>query len=110
PGATASYCEPVDLFGALCLTVHASFLPWHLAPGPALTDWPADLPEHAHYRACGLVSEETVALPPWESVLIDDLNLDREQLEAYQNVLERTSGDDAWSSRGLLGGYPDQIQ
>ena len=53
---------------------------------------------------------EAVVLPPWESVLIEDLNLDPEQLNAYQDLLEKTCGDDAWSSRGLLGGYPDQIQ
>ena len=52
--------------------------------------WPSDLPEHARYDTCRLVSAETVALSPWESVLIEDLNLDQEQLDAYQNLLERT--------------------
>ena len=80
------------------------------APVSGTTDWPSDIPEHARYRACSLVSEETVALPPWESVLVEDLRLDREQLNAYQDLLEAASGDDAWASRGLLGGYPDQIQ
>lgn len=83
-------------------------------PNPAqvsgVVHWPIDLPNHARYRACSLISEETVVLPPWESILIDDLNLDREQLDAYQSLLERTCGDDAWTSRGLLGGYPDEIQ
>jgi uncharacterized protein YwqG len=73
-------------------------------------DWPSDLPEHARYNPCELVSEETAALPPWESVLIEDLNLGPEQLDTYQVLLERLSGDDDWSSRGLLGGYPNQIQ
>jgi uncharacterized protein YwqG len=72
-------------------------------PPSAVVDWPADLPEHACYRACGLASEETVLLPPWESVWVHDLELDREQLDAYQDVLEAASGDDALSSRGLLG-------
>jgi uncharacterized protein YwqG len=80
------------------------------APLSGTTEWPSDMPEHARYRACSLVSEETVTLPPRESVLVEDLGLDREQLDAYQNVLEAASGDDAWASRGLLGGYPDQIQ
>jgi uncharacterized protein YwqG len=71
--------------------------------------WPTDLPEQARYPACGLASDETLTLPPWESVLIDDLNLDREQLNAYQNLFERTCGNDAYS-RALLSGYPDQIQ
>lgn len=79
-------------------------------PATDVAEWPVDLPERAQYPACSLASEETVALPPWESVLVEDLGLDREQLDAYQDVLEAASGDDAWSSRGLLGGYPDQIQ
>jgi uncharacterized protein YwqG len=79
-------------------------------PATDVAEWPDDLPEHAQYRACNLTSEETVALPPWDSVLVEDLGLDREQLDAYQDVLEAASGEDAWSSRGLLGGYPDQIQ
>ena len=79
-------------------------------PATDLAEWPADLPEHAQYRACSLASEETVALPPWESVLVEDLKLDQQQLDAYRGVLEAASPDDAWSSRGLLVGYPDQIQ
>src|SRR5690606_32339684 len=79
-------------------------------PASEITDWPSDLPEHARYRACPLASEETVTLPPWESVLVEDLGLDHEQLDAYQNVLEAASGEDLWASRCLLGGYPDQIQ
>src|SRR5262245_17272537 len=38
-------------------------------------------------------------------VLIDDLNLDREQREVYQILFEKTFQDGV-----LLGGYPDQIQ
>jgi uncharacterized protein YwqG len=83
-------------------------------PEPAIaspvTDWPGDLPEHARYVPFELVSKGTVTLPPWESVLIEELNLEPEQLDAYQNLLEKLSGDDFSSSRGLLGGYPDQIQ
>jgi len=75
-----------------------------------VTDWPTDVPEHARYRACSLSLAETVTLPPWESVLVEDLGLDREQLDAYQDILQATAGDDAWASRVLLGGYPDQIQ
>lgn len=79
-------------------------------PASDVHDWPADLPEHVRYRACSLSSGETLALPPQESVLVEDLKLDREQLDAYQNLLEATTGEDAWASRVLLGGYPDQIQ
>ena len=74
-----------------------------------VSDWPADLPDYARYHACDLASEATVSLPPWECVLIGELNLDRAQLDAYQDILERAPGDE-WASRSLLGGYPDQIQ
>jgi uncharacterized protein YwqG len=79
-------------------------------PATARTDWPADLLQQARYPDCGLSLEETLALPPWESVLVDDLDLDRAQLGAYQDIHEKAFGDDAWTTRGLLGGYPDQIQ
>ena len=42
--------------------------------------------------------------------MVEDLKLDQQQLDAYRGVLEAVSPDDAWSSRGLLVGYPDQIQ
>ena len=78
--------------------------------GTEMPGWPVDLPQHARYQARPLVSEVIAVLPPWESVLVEDLRLDGEQLNAYQDLLERTSTDDAWASRGLLVGYPDQIQ
>jgi uncharacterized protein YwqG len=72
--------------------------------------WPDDLPKRARYRECPFFSEETVTLPPWESLLIDALNLTAEQLDAYQNLLEKTYQDDRWSTRAILGGHPEQIQ
>ena len=76
-----------------------------------LDEWPPDLPPHARYRSCALASREAVTLPPWESVLVEDLRLDPGQLEAYQSLLEAIGDeDDAGASRGLLGGHPDQIQ
>ncbi|HXV62457.1 MAG TPA: YwqG family protein [Vicinamibacteria bacterium] len=76
-----------------------------------LDEWPKDLPEHARYPPCDLASGETITLPAWESVLIEDLHLDSEQLQAYQDLLEATGeDDDAGTPRGLLGGHPDQIQ
>ena len=49
-------------------------------------------------------------LPPWESVLVDDLDLPEEQLSLYQDLCGLLTGDDAWGRRGLFGGYPDQMQ
>jgi uncharacterized protein YwqG len=75
-----------------------------------VADWPADVPDHARYRACDLISRETVTLPPWESVPVDDLDLDDEQLDAYQRLLDAMLGEDVGPTAGLLGGHPDQIQ
>jgi uncharacterized protein YwqG len=80
------------------------------AGSTAAPQWPSDLPEEARYRSISLRPEKTVLLPPWESVLVEDLELGDKQLDAYQNLLEETSEDDEWASRCLLGGYPDQIQ
>ncbi|HSF20173.1 MAG TPA: YwqG family protein [Vicinamibacteria bacterium] len=76
-----------------------------------LDEWPPDLPQHARYPSCALASRETITLPAWDGVLIEDLHLDSGQLQAYQDLLEGIREDeDAWASRGLLGGHPDQIQ
>lgn len=72
-----------------------------------IADRPADLTEDAWFPACSLAPEETVALPPWESILIDDLHLDKEQMDVYQRILDRTYAEEFGL---LLGGYPDQIQ
>lgn len=72
--------------------------------------WPDDLPEVARYTACALPSEETISLPPSESVVIQDLHLEQEQLDAYHDLVGQLTDDEVWSRRGLLGGYPDQIQ
>jgi uncharacterized protein YwqG len=95
-------CDPKDA---------GSFAVVHVPqPDAVRTDWPVDLPERARYPDCGLIPEEILALPPWESVLIDDLGLDRAQLDAYLSIFKNAFGDDGWAIRGLLGGYPDQIQ
>lgn len=85
------------------------FLP-ESTPPTNRTDWPADLPDHARYQARFLTSSESLTLPAWDSILIQDLHLDPEQLNAYQNLLEAQWNDATWASRGLLGGHPDQIQ
>lgn len=74
------------------------------------SNWPGDLPEYAHYSPCELVAEEMVTLPPWDSVLVDELGLVQAQLDRYMDLLEACSSDQPWAVRTLLGGYPDQIQ
>jgi uncharacterized protein YwqG len=72
--------------------------------------WPSDLPDHARYQPVPIHFDVVTTLPPWESVLVDDLALPPEQLSIYQDLCELLAGDDAWGSRGLVGGHPDQIQ
>jgi uncharacterized protein YwqG len=81
------------------------------APGPTArpAEWPTDLPGPARYRSVPVSPEQTVLLPPCESILVEDLKLGDEQLDAYQNPLDQTS-EGEWASRCLLRGYPDQIQ
>lgn len=89
-----------------------SFAVFHV-PVPttaAIHPWPGDLPEHARYKAVKLVQQPTVSLPPWESVLVDGLDLDEEQQDAYQNLMETACHGNRWAMRGFLGGYPDQVQ
>ena len=77
-------------------------------PGPpASPGYPGDLPRDARFRPVAVSPEETLLLPPWESVLIEDLHLDDDQLDAYQNLLGQTEEPEDCV---LLGGYPDQIQ
>lgn len=85
-------------------------VPEPVAREAIVTEWPADLPADSRFEACGLLAAVTLTLPHWDSVLIEDLELDQRQLTAYQDLLFRVTGDDPWVSRALLGGYPDQIQ
>ena len=72
--------------------------------------WPSDLPHHARYQPVPIQFEVVTTLPPWDSVLVDDLGLPQEQLSMYQDLCALLAGDDAWGRRGLVGGHPDQIQ
>lgn len=78
--------------------------------GASVPEWPDDLAVPARYRECTLLAEETMALPPWESPHVDNRGWDLRQEDAYLELLEALAGAEAWASRGLLGGYPDQIQ
>jgi uncharacterized protein YwqG len=75
-----------------------------------LTNHPDDVPAHARYGPVPLASELTMMLPPWESVVVEELKLTRAQLDAYQALLERLGEDEEWANRCIVGGYPDQIQ
>jgi len=75
-----------------------------------VAEWPEDLPKVARFNPYPLAPQETVLLPPWDSLLIEDLHLDEEKQEAYEYLLDEIVDLEEWASRMILGGYPDQIQ
>lgn len=89
-----------------------SFAVIHIdAPGrTAPSQWPPDLPPHARYSPLSLSPEEAMLLPPGESVLVEDLELEDGQQDGYDNLIEQMSDDEEFLSSCVLGGHPDQIQ
>lgn len=75
----------------------------------AVPDWPADLPEYARYKLCPLEPIEILSLPPFEDLTEDDRLKGDSLVDSYDELLELMDGG-GWSERGLIGGYPDQIQ
>jgi uncharacterized protein YwqG len=111
--------------GALCFFYDAIAMPWKSgwteAPGAAVVyvsdpadtkipEWPDDLPDDVRYDIRYLSAHETIALPPIDSPGGRTLRLTEDQHDAYQKLVAATAGEGAWSSRFLLGRYPDQIQ
>jgi uncharacterized protein YwqG len=72
-------------------------------------EFPNDLPDEGSYLPCSLSFFEELTLPPWESIVIENLNLTREEMDVYVEL-----PDNILSSRsGLINrilGYPEQIQ
>jgi uncharacterized protein YwqG len=95
--------DPSDAGSAVVLYVESQ-------ESSSTCDFPPDLPRHARYRQVPIKFELVTTLPPWESVLVDDLDLSGEQLSLYQDLCDLLTGDGAWGKRGLFGGHPDQIQ
>jgi len=65
--------------------------------------WPSDLPDHARYQSVQIQFDAVTTLPPWESVLVDDLIVPPEQLSIHQDLSNywriTTHADDAdWSA------------
>ena len=97
--------DPAD--AGACAVVHAP----DAGESTPLSAWPDDVPEDSRYKACGLKCLETITLPDWGCLLVEELNLDEDELTAYQDLLAVASDEgDAGLDRGLLGGHPDQLQ
>ena len=73
-------------------------------------EWPRDMPAACKYPVCRLVPEETITIPPWESVVIDEMKLSPAEVDRYVEIADKWTSIQAWANRSLLGGYPDQIQ
>lgn len=75
------------------------------------TDAPDDLSGESVFNTCSLQFNHDVTLPPWESIFIEKLNLNKEEQDAYFDLCERVleiKDDDEVINRLL--GYPDQVQ
>lgn len=67
------------------------------------TEWPSDIPEEARFAPLKLEFDETIALPPWGSVLVEDLAWEEAQLDRYMDLQEMITKEDAWPSRRSSG-------
>jgi len=68
-----------------------------------------DLLDQGHYPQCSLSFFEELTLPPWESIVVEDLGLNNEEIEIYINF----AVDSVSQGNGLINrilGYPEQIQ
>lgn len=97
--------DPADAGSAAVL-----FVKQNERDASSVITWPTDLPDHARYSHVPIEFEPVATLPPWESVLVDELALTEDEQSVYMDLCEELAGDDVWSSRGLVGGHPDQIQ
>jgi uncharacterized protein YwqG len=68
------------------------------------------LPDYAQFPVCEVSFRQTLSFPPCESMAIDALRLDDEEVDAYFRILEvLNEGTDSGTLHQLLG-HPDVIQ
>lgn len=70
--------------------------------------WPDDLPAEHRFDARLLEPTPWMYLPPWQSLLVEELGLSQEEGDAYFDAMEQEpeSGGDL----GIYLGHPNQIQ
>ncbi|MBN8657932.1 MAG: DUF1963 domain-containing protein [Anaerolineae bacterium] len=70
---------------------------------------PNDLSDEGLYSPCLLSFFEELTIPPWESILIEELGLNREEMDSYIILVEGITSDGGGLVNRILG-YPEQIQ
>ncbi|MCL4269351.1 MAG: DUF1963 domain-containing protein [Anaerolineales bacterium] len=70
---------------------------------------PKELSDEGLYSPCLLSFFEELTIPPWESILIEELGLNREEMSSYINLAESITSDVGGLVNRILG-YPEQIQ
>lgn len=73
-------------------------------------EFPNDLPNEGRYLPCLLSFFEELTLPPWESVVIENLSLTREEIDSYVKLPNSMTSSDRNYIRNRILGYPDPIQ
>ena len=73
-------------------------------------DWPDGLPDESRFNACGVDFREVLTLPPWESILVERLELSGDEVDRYLEVLEEVEGEEGEGMLHQLLGHPSPIQ
>jgi len=71
---------------------------------------PHNLPEVSRFKSCALNFELDTTIPPWESIFIQKLNLNREERDLYFDLTEKIIELRESDIINRLLGYPDQVQ
>jgi uncharacterized protein YwqG len=74
------------------------------------TKFPENLPAEGHYAACSISFFEEMTLPPFRSLLIEDLNLDLDERKKYVHFEDTFDEQDRNGMKNRLLGHPDAIQ
>ena len=72
-------------------------------------EFPNDLPNEGRYLPCLLSFFEDLTLPPWESIVIENLGLTREEMDVYVDLPDNIFSNDSDLINRILG-HPEQIQ
>ena len=73
-------------------------------------NWPDDLVQEARFDPCSLTLCEVLTLPPWESILVEQLQLTEEEADRYAAVVEALESEEGEEGRHQLLGHPSPIQ
>lgn len=74
------------------------------------TKIPNDLPDEGYYSSCSLFFFEELTLPPWESIMVENLHLKREERDIFVDLSNHVYSSNGNDLINRILGYPDPIQ